>query len=181
MKLSRAIDSAGKETTLIDAKGNIKTTTFDARNRPMTIQYADATRVTLQYDALSRRTTMVDSTGTTTYAYTDRGELSQKSLPGAFVLSMSYDAVGNRTLLIDPDAGRFTTTFDTLNRTSVVQDPDNKLTTQQYDADSRRTTLIDANGATCTTIACKAEKAALVLFFCTPKIIRIRIRRRKRH
>ena len=60
--------------------------------------------MTVQYDALSRRTTLIDSGGTTTFAYTDRSELSQKSLPGGFILSMSYDAVGNRTLLIDPDA-----------------------------------------------------------------------------
>ena len=64
------------------------------------------------------------------------------------VQQYGYDEVGNRNLLVDPDGGRFTTTFDTLNRTYVTQDPDNNLTTLQYDADLRRTTLIDANGAT---------------------------------
>jgi YD repeat-containing protein len=94
--------------------------------------YADGTRVTCQYDAVGRRTTMADSGGTATYAYSDRGELTRNSLPGGYVLTMTYDSVGNREVLINPDGGRCTYVYDSLNRISSVKDPDGNLSTFQY-------------------------------------------------
>ena len=41
-------------------------------------------------------------------------------LPGNLVLTMTYDEVGNRTLLTDPDGGRFTYTYDALGRLTAV-------------------------------------------------------------
>ena len=64
--------AAGRNTTQVDAKGNVKTMVFDAIGQLGTIQYADGSAVTFQYDAVNRRTLMQDSGGTTTYVYTDR-------------------------------------------------------------------------------------------------------------
>ena len=47
-----------------------------------------------------------------------------------FALTMGYDAVGNRTTLVDPSGGIFTYSYDALN----------------YDAASQRTTLLEGNG-----------------------------------
>jgi YD repeat-containing protein len=121
---------------------------YDSVGQLGTILYADGTAVTMQYDLLGRQTTMIDSGGTTTYTYTPRSELSGQTLPGGYVLTMQYDTVGNQTTLIDSDGGSFITSFDALNRTSVVAEPTRSLTTVQYDIDSRRTTFIDANGST---------------------------------
>jgi YD repeat-containing protein len=101
----------------------------------------------MQYDALSRRTTLIDWGGTTTYAYSDRSELTRKSLPNGFVLNMEYDAVGNRSLLIDADSGRFTSTFDTIDRMESTVNPDGRRFTAQYDSAGRRTTLLMGLGS----------------------------------
>jgi YD repeat-containing protein len=69
---------------MIDAMGNIKTLVFDAVGRVGTIQFADGTRVTLQYDPLGRLTTLVDSGGTTTNAFSERGQLVEQIAPGGY-------------------------------------------------------------------------------------------------
>jgi len=45
-----------------------------------------------------------------------------------------HDAVGNRTLMIDPDGGRFTYAYDSLKRISHQINPQGERTTYAYDA-----------------------------------------------
>lgn len=85
---------------------------------------------------------MVDSGGTTTYAYDVRNLRIRENRPGALRTTMAYDAVGNRTTLIDPEGGVFTYTYDNVNRLSTLINPDSKTVTAQYDAAGRRTTLL---------------------------------------
>lgn len=104
--------------------------------------------MTLQYDPLSRLSTMIDSGGTTANSYSARSELVGQVQAGGFQLTMAYDQVGNRTLLVDSDGGYSTTTFDALNRVSTTVDPSLNVSSFQYDIDSRRTTLQSATRAT---------------------------------
>ena len=55
--------------------------------------------------------------------------------------------VGNRILLVDPDSGRHTFTFDRLNRPSTYTKPSGHVFTSLYDPGSRRTTMIDGLGS----------------------------------
>ncbi|QDT31466.1 RHS repeat domain-containing protein [Thalassoglobus polymorphus] len=61
-------------------------------------------------------------------------------------IQYQYDAVGNRSLMIDPDGGRFSYSYDSLNRIKIVENPQAERTTFSYDADSRRALKILANG-----------------------------------
>jgi len=112
----------------------------------VTTVYGDGTRTTFQYDAVSNRTTMIDSYGTTTYAYSSRNEVIRNSTTGPYVITYAYDAVGNLTTMIDPDGGTHTYTYDAMNRLVSQVHPSGKTATMMYDADSRLTTFIAASG-----------------------------------
>ncbi len=57
-----------------------------------------------------------------------------------------YDAVGNRSLMIDPDGGRTTYSYDSLKRIKSLINPQGERTSYSYDADGRRTVKKLANG-----------------------------------
>ncbi len=61
-------------------------------------------------------------------------------------IQYQYDAVGNRSLMIDPDGGRFSYSYDSLNRIKTVENPQAERTTFSYDANGRRTLKLLANG-----------------------------------
>ncbi len=73
--------------------------------------------------------------------------LGSKTDPGPLVQAYAYDSISNRTILVDPDGGIFTTSFDPLNRTSVTVGTEGRVYTAQYDADSRNTTLLSGNSS----------------------------------
>ena len=70
-----------------------------------------------------------------------------KTDPGNLVQAYSYNATGNRTLLVDPDGGRYTSSYDSLNRQYVQIDAGNRAFTMLYDAMGRAVTLTFANSA----------------------------------
>ena len=102
---------------------------------------ADGTRVSFAYDAVGNRTSMADSTGTTTYTYDAVNRLIGKSDPGPQVQTYKYDVAGQRTTLIDPDAGIRTYTYDDDGRNSVLIYANGNRVTNQYDAAARKTTI----------------------------------------
>ena len=65
---------------------------------------ADRGAVGFAHDALGRRTSMTDPTGTTTYAYDTAGRLASTTTAGGRTLGFGYDPAGNRTSLTYPDA-----------------------------------------------------------------------------
>ncbi|GMV87963.1 MAG: hypothetical protein AMXMBFR81_08940 [Chthonomonas sp.] len=103
--------------------------------------FSDNLRTTLGYDALGRRTTMVDNSGTTTYAYDAVGRLVGTT-QGGVEQRYQYDAVGNRTTMALVGTGTFSYDYDEVNRLKTMVTPAGERYTQQYDADSRRTTLL---------------------------------------
>ena len=90
---------------------------------------------------LGRRTTMVDNSGTTTYAYDAVGRLVGTT-QGGVEQRYQYDAVGNRTTMALVGTGTFSYDYDEVNRLKTMVTPAGDRYTQQYDADSRRTTLL---------------------------------------
>src|SRR5436190_633227 len=81
-------------------------------------------RVTFHSGAANQRTTMIDAGGSLNWCFSDRGDIVGNVEVGGYVLWMAYDGVGNRTLLIDPDNGRTTYSYDAVNRTATVMNPD---------------------------------------------------------
>ena len=71
-------------------------------------------------------------------------------MPSARTVHCEYDAIGNRSVMIDPDGGRRTYTYDGASRLSSLVDPWGERTTFQYDALGRATLLEQANGTRAT-------------------------------
>ncbi|MBK6317393.1 MAG: RHS repeat protein [Dehalococcoidia bacterium] len=61
------------------------------------------------YNDSGARTQMVDSTGTTTYAYDDLYRLTSVTYPGPSTTNYDFDAFGNRTEMV---VGAASTTYD---------------------------------------------------------------------
>ena len=62
-------------------------------------------------------------------------------------VSYQYDAIGNRSLMIDPEGGRTTYVYDSLNRISSLINPQGERTSYSYDANGRQTLKKLANGS----------------------------------
>ena len=92
---------------------------------------------TYTYDALNRQATMRDAGGYTTNTYSVRSELTRQVNVGGYALSNSYDPVGNRSLLIDPDNGYYPYAYDARNLTVSIRDPRGGFTTRTYDPVAR--------------------------------------------
>jgi len=165
--ISFVYDAAGRQiaivneaslrwTTSYDADSRVVSTTngegrtvqmgYDAVGNLVTKVYSNGPRFTFAFDSLNRLTTSTDGAGVTTYAYDPRSMLVEKTYPGNLHQAYGYDGNGNRILLVDPDQGRYTTTFDPLDRTLVAKKPNALAFTSAYDADSRRVSLAMGNG-----------------------------------
>lgn len=95
------------------------------------------------YDALGRRVTMTDDTGTTNYRYDDIGQLTKVTQPDGRVIEYQYDAAGNRKRVVD----------SLLGTTDYVADNENQITqvgsdVYAYDADGNLQTITDSGGTT---------------------------------
>lgn len=144
---SASYDSASGIVSTIDGLARVKTITWDAASNKNGTAYSNGTLLTLIYDPLNRLTTMVDWTGTTTYAFDPRSLMTGKSDPANLNQAYVYDQVGNRTLLVDPNGGYHSFTLDALNRQTKYVKPTNYAFTSMYDPNSRLTTMIDGMGS----------------------------------
>lgn len=145
---SRSIaGNLGRYTYLSDASKYVTMTYFDPLSRVWThTSDPDGTWVTYGYDVASRRIFMADPGGLTMNSYSVRDELVQQVLPGGYTLTMAYDAVGQRSSLVDPDSGIFSYGYDPTGRSAWVQEPEGGFITLQYDGAGKRTRLFDASG-----------------------------------
>ena len=98
------------------------------------------------YDAIGNRLKMHDGTGRSTHSYDNRNAVRTVQDPANKTITFAYDAVGRRTLLIEPDGGRFTYVYDAAGRIDHLFNPQNDRNTWLYDAAGRVTTMTLANG-----------------------------------
>ncbi len=138
--------STGTQSARQFANADITTYTYDVLDRLVSSVYADATRVTMQYDALSNRTTLMDSTGTTAYAYDALSRVTTVGYAGPFTLVYAYDAVGKRTNITDPSGGITTYHFNDDGVIDRWQDTSARTTTNTFDSAGRVTTITRASG-----------------------------------
>jgi YD repeat-containing protein len=116
------------------------TYSYDPNGRKVGALYLAGERATFAYDPTGSRTTMVDWTGATTYAYDPLKRLISRSDPGALLLSLSRDAAGQLTNLTSPSGATSTYQFDLGGRITTVQDVDQQIL-KVYDAAGRLTSL----------------------------------------
>ena len=131
MSETSTYDLAGNLQSKTDFNGKTTTYTYGALNRLMT-KSPDPTpsqpvvRFTYNYNATGQRLSIIDASGTTTYAYDQRDWLLQKVAPAGTLtyLTYMYDAAGNLASI------RFSNTrgtsvnyaYDALNRLATVAD-----------------------------------------------------------
>jgi len=144
------VDKAGNRLTQTDNRGITSTYTYDALNRLTAIAYPTTTlNVTYAYDQanattgcttsypLGRLTTMTDGSGSTTYCYDRRGNVTQKKqVTSGVTLTTQYgytlaDRLANITY---PSGAIVTYTRDTVGRVKTV--------TWKANATSSATTLV---------------------------------------
>ncbi|WP_251358755.1 RHS repeat-associated core domain-containing protein [Kangiella sp. TOML190] len=106
-------DSAGNLSTVTDARNITATYSYDALNRVTSISYPNASEnVSFVYDAtannnkgIGRLTSINDESGSTSYQYDAKGQLSQETrvINGvSFVTAYGYDAAGLLTQVAYP-------------------------------------------------------------------------------
>ena len=159
-------DAAGRLETTTDALGHTTRFVHDADGRVTTTIFADGTKATTVYDAKTgRKMSATDPDGrTTTYTYTDSGELKTVTLPEvqdgnllasgqytvpfvAPVYTYHYDDYGNLDTQTDPLGHTTTYRYDAFGRKVWERLPDGTLTkTWAYDDQGRLESTTDYNG-----------------------------------
>ncbi len=125
-------DAAGNVLTRTDAKGQVATYSYDVLNRLTGIVYTGGTAgqsVSYTYDqgtnGIGHLTKIVDSTGTTDYAYDQHGRLLSATRQPAtgttpYVTAYGYDAQGRLSSLTYPSGRSVDYSFDGMGRISQI-------------------------------------------------------------
>jgi len=124
-------DKASNMLTKTDARGLTVTMTYDALNRPLTQSYADSSEnITYTYDetangnkGIRRLTSVVDSSGTTSYFYNEFGLVTEETFTingQSYQTQYHYDANGQPTGMTYPRGRTLTYTYDALGRLNEV-------------------------------------------------------------
>ena len=140
-------DAAGNPSQMTAPGGTLVTNySHDAAGQLTGISYSDGVTpsVTMAYDALGRRTSMTDGTGTSTWAYDSlgrltshkngagalvkyghdlKGQIKNITYPGGMVVSRAYDAAGRMTRVTFPVGG-------VAKAAAFAYDPNGNLTSQ---------------------------------------------------
>lgn len=127
------------------ADGTVTNYTYDSLNRQTQVKNPDGTSVSYTYDAVGTRSSMTDSTGTTTYQYDKDGNLTKLTDPTGKITTYSYNADNQQNSKV-VDGKSFSYNYDSQgNLTSMVES--NNLTTGfSYDVNKNKTAVNYANG-----------------------------------
>ncbi len=140
-------DAAGRQTGVVNGVGKALAYSFDATGNRTVLVDPDNGRTTYSYDAQSRITGIVNPWAeATTLSYDALDREAQRVLGNGASISRGYDAGGRETLISSPVAV-YTASYDAVgNRTSVVE-LDGSRVTYSYDA-SYQLTREQRSGAT---------------------------------
>ena len=108
--------------------------------------YIDGTRVTNTFDAAGQQLTQQDLLGIRSFGYDLDGRKTSVAFPTGLNLTMTFDAVSNRIVLLDPDNGLTSWSYDAQNRIVGIANPFAELTTIVWDALDREQRKTLANG-----------------------------------
>ncbi len=160
---SYVLDGNGNATTRTTGDGVATTYVYDAMSRISTVSSAGLpVPISSVYDELSRRTTMTDATGTSTYSYDGLGRLTQAVQPNG-TLGYGYDLDSNRTTLTYPTVGSVTYAFSPAGRLSSLTDWGARLSTYTYTAAGLAKTVVVPGGMTTTYTYDKAQRLTTLL------------------
>lgn len=128
---SYGLDGNGNVTTRTTADSVVTTYTFDELDRLTQISASGLTTITYDYDELSRRTAMVDATGTTTYSYDRMSRMTEAAQPNG-TTSYAYDRDSHMTTLTYPGSSSVTYSYSNAGRLSSLTDWGSRTTSYTY-------------------------------------------------
>jgi RHS repeat-associated protein/uncharacterized repeat protein (TIGR01451 family) len=126
-------DGEGHVITQTDAIGQVTTFAYDALGRHIRTIYPDSTRVQLGHDAAGNVITATGPGFTYTYGYDENKHLvSVFDVARSMTTGYTYDAMGNRRSMTDPDGGVTYYFYDALDRLERLVNPLGETTIWQY-------------------------------------------------
>jgi RHS repeat-associated protein len=153
--LTKVTDPLGRMTTHTYDQANQLTSTTDGRGIAATYAYDSAGElasavvpgesVSYTYDALGRRTSMNDGTGTTSYGYDPASDITSVASPRG-AISYTYDLAGQRQTMTLPGSRQVSYAYDAASNLTSLEDWLGKTSTYGYDADGRPTAIDRPNG-----------------------------------
>ncbi len=159
---------AGAEFAGADLGSAHNTYEYDALGRVISVTRPDGVQLTSAYNFWTvtstdangnQKTTVKDAFGRvveiieeginakTRYGYNARGDLIRVQDAQGNVSTMTYDSLGRKTGMNDPDMGRWTYSYDAAGNLISQTDAKNQTTTFTYDAANRITRKTYASGA----------------------------------
>ncbi len=146
----------GDITSMVDPNGYTWTMAYDADGDVTSLADPLGDKTTYGYDNTGRRTSAVSPRGnaagavpaafTTTMSYDAAGALTSVVDALGKVRSFSYDANHNQTVATDANGKATTTTFDADNEAIRVLRADGTSLSSAFDSDGNRTTQVDGAG-----------------------------------
>jgi RHS repeat-associated protein len=136
-------DAVGNLVSMTDPLSRTSTFTYDAADRLIEESYSDEVTPTVKlgYDAVGRRTSMSDGSGSSTFNFDSLGRLTSTTNGHGDTMSYGYDLAGNTTSIVYPNSKKVTRVFDNAERLASVSDWLGNTTTFTYDPDSNLTTV----------------------------------------
>lgn len=146
---SYVLDGNGNATKRTTADAVDTNYQYDAMSRLKQVSATGLTTITYGYDELSRRTSMGDVTGSSSYTYDGLGRLTAAVQPNGN-LGYGYDLDSNRTTLTYPTVGSVTYVFSPAGRLSSLTDWGARQSTYTYFASGLAKTVTVPGGMTTT-------------------------------
>ncbi len=142
-----AYDAAHNLTRRVDANGQVTTYTYDAANRLTAVDYPNAADVSYTYDAVGNVVTQTTGALTVETAYNALAQPTQMSTSlHNKTVRYTYDVMGRRTAMIDPDGGTTTYAYTARHQLQSITNPAGQQVTFAYDPGGRLIRQTNANG-----------------------------------
>jgi RHS repeat-associated protein len=146
-------DAVGNLTASMTRAGQIKTSTYDNRNREIGYTWSDGTpSVTKSYDSAGRLLTLNNSVSNLSYTYdaanrllSEAQQIGQNGSPRT--TTYTYDAAGNRATIGYPGGDAITLGYNTRGETVSVT-AEGVSANYDYDAGGNRTSAVYGNNTT---------------------------------
>jgi RHS repeat-associated protein len=113
-------DARGQLVQTTDPSGRSITDDYDAAGQLVQRAYADNTSVRFTYDQAGRRSSMTDTTGTTTYGYGAGGTMTSMTQPDGATTAFKYDVAGRRVSMTAPDGTTLDYTYNGSGRVASI-------------------------------------------------------------
>lgn len=135
----------------IDPLGNETLTTYDLRDRPLSVKKPSLEIVTSTYDLAGNLLTLTESNGrVTVYTYDAMNRRLTTTDALSQVTQFIYDAAGNLSTLTDANSHVYTYIYDLLDRKTQLSYPDSSHENWSYDAAGRMSTMTTRAGQVAT-------------------------------